>query len=48
VLGPATAGLLYQAIAPAAPYLVGALGMVLAGALALGLAHLPAPPPRAR
>src|SRR6185295_9123096 len=40
VLGPMAAGLLYQAIAPAAPY--------LAGALALGLTPLPAAPPRAR
>jgi predicted MFS family arabinose efflux permease len=45
VLGPAVGGLLYQSIAPGAPYFAGAVGMAIAAALAVGL---PAPPPRAR
>jgi MFS transporter, DHA1 family, tetracycline resistance protein len=45
VLGPAVGGLLYQTIAPGAPYFTGAAGMAIAAALAVGL---PAPPPRAR
>jgi hypothetical protein len=40
VLGPAVGGLLYQALAPGAPYFAGAVGMCIAAALALGL-----PPP---
>jgi MFS transporter, DHA1 family, tetracycline resistance protein len=43
VVGPAVGGLLYQAIAPAAPYYAGAVGMVVAALLAIGL-----PPPPAR
>lgn len=46
VLGPAVGGLLYQAIAPPAPYLAGALGMIGAAALSRRLTSLPrvAPP----
>jgi DHA1 family tetracycline resistance protein-like MFS transporter len=43
VLGPAVGGLMYQAIAPASPYYAGAVGMVVAALLAIGL-----PPPPAR
>ena len=42
VLGPAVGGLLYQTIAPGAPYFAGAAGMFIAAVLALGL---PPPPP---
>ena len=44
VLGPAAGGLLYQAIAPGAPYFAGAIGMLVAAVLALGL-HPPASAP---
>jgi MFS transporter, DHA1 family, tetracycline resistance protein len=37
VLGPAMGGLLYQAISPGAPYYAGAVGMLIAAALAVGL-----------
>ncbi|MBC8132712.1 MAG: MFS transporter [Deltaproteobacteria bacterium] len=37
VLGPAMGGLLYQAISPGAPYFAGAVGMLVAAVLALGL-----------
>jgi MFS family permease len=37
VLGPAAGGLLYQVISPGAPYFVGAVGMLLASGLAMGL-----------
>ncbi len=37
VLGPAAGGLLYQAIAPGAPYFAGAVGMLVAAGLAVGL-----------
>lgn len=37
VLGPAVGGLLYQAVAPGAPYFTGAVGMLLAAALAMAL-----------
>jgi MFS transporter, DHA1 family, tetracycline resistance protein len=37
VLGPATGGLLYQAISPGAPYFAGAVGMLVSAVLALGL-----------
>lgn len=37
VLGPAAGGLLYQAISPGAPYFAGAIGMLVAAVLALGL-----------
>ena len=43
VIGPAIGGLMYQAIAPAAPYYAGAIGMAVAALLAIGL-----PPPPAR
>jgi MFS family permease len=36
-LGPATGGLLYQAISPSTPYYAGALGMLLAAFLTLGM-----------
>jgi DHA1 family tetracycline resistance protein-like MFS transporter len=44
VLGPATGGLLYQAVAPGAPYFAGAAGMLVSAWLALGLR--PMAPPR--
>lgn len=49
VLGPAVGGVLYQAVAPPAPYLGGAAGMLVGAALSLGLAALPrsAPAPLA-
>ena len=47
VLGPAVGGLLYQAIAPPAPYLAGALGMIGAAALSLRLSSLPSTAPAA-
>jgi DHA1 family tetracycline resistance protein-like MFS transporter len=37
VCGPATGGLLYQAVGPEAPYVGAAIGMLVAGGLALGL-----------
>jgi DHA1 family tetracycline resistance protein-like MFS transporter len=37
VLGPAIGGVLYQGIAPGAPYFAGAIGMLVAAFLALGL-----------
>lgn len=37
VLGPATGGLLYQVISPSTPYYAGALGMLLAAFLTLGM-----------
>jgi DHA1 family tetracycline resistance protein-like MFS transporter len=37
VLGPAVGGLLYQAVAPGAPYFTGAVGMLLAATLAMAL-----------
>jgi DHA1 family tetracycline resistance protein-like MFS transporter len=40
VLGPAVGGLLYQALAPPAPYLAGALGLAAAAWLSLRLASL--------
>jgi predicted MFS family arabinose efflux permease len=40
VLGPAAGGLLYQAIAPTAPYVAGAIGMIAAAWLSLRLAPL--------
>jgi len=40
-LGPAAGGLLYQAISPSAPYFAGAIGMLVAAGLAVGL-HPPA------
>ena len=36
-LGPAAGGLLYQAISPSAPYFAGAIGMLVAAGLAVGL-----------
>ena len=45
-LGPAAGGLLYQAISPSAPYFAGAIGMLVAAGLAVGL-HPPATAPRA-
>ena len=41
VLGPAVGGVLYQTISPPAPYLAGALGMIAAAGLSLGLVALP-------
>ncbi len=40
VCGPATGGVLYQAVGHSAPYVAAAVGMALAGALSLGL-HAP-------
>ena len=40
VLGPAVGGLLYQVLAPPAPYLAGALGLAAAAWLSLRLASL--------
>jgi len=42
VMGPAAGGLLYQLLAPSAPYYLGAAGMVAAALLALGLTATPA------
>ena len=49
VLGPAVGGILYQVVAPPAPYLAGAVGMLVAAGLSIGLAALPqrAPAPLA-
>ena len=47
VLGPAVGGVLYQTISPPAPYLAGALGMVAAAGLSLGLVALPRATPAA-
>ena len=44
VLGPAVGGILYQAVAPPAPYLAGAVGMLVAAGLSVGLAALPKRP----
>jgi MFS transporter, DHA1 family, tetracycline resistance protein len=45
VLGPAVGGLLYQTIAPGAPYFAGAAGMLVAAFLAIGLRPVPSPLP---
>jgi DHA1 family tetracycline resistance protein-like MFS transporter len=42
-IGPAVGGGLYQAIAPGAPYFVGAVGMLVAASLAFGLRPTVAP-----
>jgi len=47
VLGPAVGGILYQAVAPPAPYLAGAVGMLVAAGLSVGLAALPRKAPAA-
>ena len=43
VLGPAFGGLLYQTIAPSAPYYAGAAGMAIAAVLTIGLAPATTP-----